>query len=194
MSQASPSPHDRQHVELALLYALQSLPASEVPAAEAQIAACADCRQEMETVRPVIDAFVSWPTDVLRPSVSLWGRLAQRIAAETGREPLLPEPPRRPQPEWEEAAPGISCKLLATDGENQRVTMLVRLAPGTDYPPHRHAGVEELHLLHGELMVDDRKLYPGDYLHSEAGTIDRRVWSETGCMCVLLTSFRDVLF
>ena len=29
--------------------------------------------------------------------------------------------------------------------------MLVRLAPGTDYPPHRHAGVEELHLLDGEI-------------------------------------------
>ena len=29
--------------------------------------------------------------------------------------------------------------------------MLVRLAPGAAYPPHRHAGVEELHLLEGEL-------------------------------------------
>ena len=30
--------------------------------------------------------------------------------------------------------------------------MLVRLAPGVDYPPHRHAAVEELHLLYGELL------------------------------------------
>jgi hypothetical protein len=38
--------------------------------------------------------------------------------------------------------------------------MLVRLDPGTDYPGHRHAGVEELHLLHGILKIDERTLYP----------------------------------
>ena len=69
--------------------------------------------------------------------------------------------------------------------------MLVRLGPGVDYPPHRHAGVEELHLLHGELVVDDKKLYPGDYYRAEAGSADARVWSETGCTCVLITSTRD---
>jgi hypothetical protein len=34
------------------------------------------------------------------------------------------------EPEWEEAAPGLSYKLLATDEENDRVSLLVRLAPG----------------------------------------------------------------
>lgn len=70
---------------------------------------------------------------------------------------------------------------------------LVRLAPGTYYPPHRHAGVEELHLLQGELWIDDRKLYPGDYSRAEPGTSDRRVWSETGCTCLLITSDSDAL-
>ena len=130
---------------------------------------------------------------MLRPSASLWDRLAQRIAAETGGEPVLPAPQRGAEPEWKEVAPGISCKLLATDTETNRVSMLVRLAPGTDYPPHRHGGVEELHLLHGELIVDDGKLHPGDYRRAEAGTVDHRVWSETGCTCVLLTSFHDIL-
>ena len=92
-----------------------------------------------------------------------------------------------------EKAPGISCKLLATDTERNRVSMLVRLDPGTEYPPHLHAGVEELHLLHGELMIGDRKLLPGDYNRAESGSVDRRVWSETGCTCVLLTSCDDVI-
>jgi anti-sigma factor ChrR (cupin superfamily) len=90
-------------------------------------------------------------------------------------------------------APGISCKLLATDTERDRVSMLVRLAPGVAYPPHRHAGQEELHLLHGELWINDRQLYPGDYNRAEAGTADQRVWSGTGCTCVLITSPSDVL-
>jgi anti-sigma factor ChrR (cupin superfamily) len=90
-------------------------------------------------------------------------------------------------------APGISCKLLATDTEKNRVSLLVRLAPGTEYPPHRHAEVEELYMLDGELIVGDRKLRSGDYLRSEPGSVDHRVWSETGCTGVLLTSFDDVI-
>ena len=132
--------------------------------------------------------------DILRPSTSLWERLAQRVAAETGTEPLLPEPRERSaEPEWNEVAPGIFCQLLATDSGRDIVSMLVRLAPGTDYPPHSHAGVEELHLLDGELWIDDRKLHAGDYNRAEPGTADKRVWSETGCTCVLITSTRDVL-
>jgi anti-sigma factor ChrR (cupin superfamily) len=192
MSSASDR-HDQDHLDLVFLYALEALPPRELPRVEARIHACTDCRQELEALRPVVGSFVSWPTDVLRPSPSLWGRLARRIAAETGDEPVLPAPERQAEPQWADVAPGISCKLLATDTDTHRVSMLVRLAPGTDYPPHRHAGVEELHLLSGELMVDDRKLYPGDYLRSEAGSTDRRVRSETGCTCVLLTSTQDVI-
>jgi ChrR Cupin-like domain/Putative zinc-finger len=174
-------------------YALHALPSSEQSVVEAHIATCLDCRQELESLRPIIDSFVSWPTDVLRPSASLWERLARRVADETGGELVLSARRQWSEPEWEDVAPGISCKLLATDTEKNRVSMLVRLAPGVHYPPHSHAGVEELHLLHGELWIDDRKLYPGDYNRAEPGTADKRVWSETGCTCVLITSPLDVL-
>jgi anti-sigma factor ChrR (cupin superfamily) len=187
---------DRNHcdqAELVCAYAMQALPSSEVPAVESHISSCSHCRRELETLRPIIDSFVSWPTDVLRPAASLQGRLARRISAQTGGEPVLPATRQWSEPEWEEVAPGIFCKLLATDTEKHRVSMLVRLAPGVDYPPHTHAGVEELHLLDGELWIEDRKLYPGDYNRAEPGTGDQRVWSETGCTCVLITSTRDVL-
>jgi anti-sigma factor ChrR (cupin superfamily) len=83
--------------------------------------------------------------------------------------------------------------LDSVDGETRRVTMLVRLEPGVEYPPHVHAGVEELYLLDGELWIDDRRLHPGDYHRAVAGTGDKRVWSEGGCTCVLITSHRDIL-
>ena len=185
--------HSQDTAERVFLYALQALPPGEAAAVGAHISVCAECRQETETLRPLIDSFVAWPTDVLRPSAALWERLAQRIAAETGGEPAVSAPQRAAEPEWKEAAPGIACKLLATDTETDRVSMLVRLAPGTEYPPHRHSGVEELHLLAGELMIGDRQLHPGDYNRGEPGSVDHRVWSETGCTCVLVTSYRDVL-
>jgi DNA-directed RNA polymerase specialized sigma24 family protein len=134
-------------------------------------------------------------TAVLRPADSLWlwVRLAHRTAEPGGGGPLLPATRQMSEPEWEEVAAGICCKLLSFDSERERVSMLVRLAPGVDYPSHTHAGVEELHLLHGELWINDRKLYPGDYNRGEPGTCDERVWSETGCTCVLITSTRDVI-
>jgi hypothetical protein len=184
--------HLPTHLEPVYLYALQVLPAGDVPAVEAQIAGCPACQRELEALRPIIDAFVAWPTGVLRPSVSLWERLTRRISSETNQA-ILPAPPPPAEPEWEEVAPGISCKLLSTDEGQNSVTMLVRLSPGTEYPPHTHAGVEELYMLEGELLVNDRKLCPGDYLKSAPGTADRRVWSATGCTGVLLTSPGDLL-
>ena len=185
--------HGQDHADLVILYALRTLPGIEVLGVEAQISACRDCRHEMETLRPIVDAFVAWPADVLRPTTSLWGRLAQRIAPESGGPAMSAPLERWAEPEWKDAAPGITCKLLATDTDRNRVSMLVRLAAGTDYPSHRHAGGEELHLLHGELVIDDRKLSPGDYYRAEAGSVDRRVWSATGCTCVLITSLHDVI-
>jgi anti-sigma factor ChrR (cupin superfamily) len=142
---------------------------------------------------PTLETVVSPPTDVLRPSASLWVSLSRRIAAQTGGEPLMLLPAGRTERVWTEVASGISCELLATDRALHRVAMLVRLAPGVAYPPHTHAGIEELYLLHGELMIEDRTLYPGAYNRAEPGTGDQFVWSGTGCMCVLLTSTQDVL-
>jgi anti-sigma factor ChrR (cupin superfamily) len=175
------------------LHALRALPRSEALAVEAHISACSDCQELWSMLSSTIDSFVSWPTDVLSPSRSVWERLSRRVAAETGADPEPAAASRWEEPEWEEVAPGVSCKLLATDTERHVVSMLVRLAPGVEYPPHTHAGLEELHLLEGELWIDDRKLHAGDYSRAEAGTSDARVWSETGCTGVIVTSTRDVL-
>ncbi|HZR30933.1 MAG TPA: cupin domain-containing protein [Terriglobales bacterium] len=189
-----PGTHSQEHLDLVFLFVLQALPPSEMASVEAQVSSCEDCRQEIETLRPIVRSFVGWPTDVLRPAESLWGRLAKRIASEGGSQRFVLRLDEPAKPEWEEAAPGIHVKILARDSENDSVSMLVRLDPGTDYPGHRHAGIEELHLLHGILKVDERTLYPGDFIHSEAGSVDHRVWSETGCTCFLFTSTEDSLF
>lgn len=174
-------------------HALGALPPGEADEVEAHAADCASCRRELARLRGAVDAFVAWPADVVRPGPSLQARLASRIARERGEEPVPPPPSRWQEPEWEEVAPGISCKLLANDPEAHRVSMLVRLAPNAEYPPHTHADVEELHLLDGELWIDGRKLSAGDYSRAVAPTGDKRVWSETGCTCVLVTSTRDIL-
>ena len=48
-------------------------------------------------------------------------------------------------------------------------------------------------MLDGVLIVDDAKVYPGDYRRGDAHSIDHRVWTETGCTCLPITSVRDVI-
>lgn len=190
---SKPGTHSQEHLDRVFLFVLQALPPHELASIETQISSCEDCQQEIETLRPIVRSFVGWSTDVLRPAESLWFRLAERIASEEGTQPFVPPLNAPDKPEWEQAAPGIHVNILARNTENDSVSMLVRLDPGTDYPGHTHAGIEELHLLHGILKVDERTLYPGDFIHSEAGSVDHRVWSETGCTCFLMTSTEDVL-
>jgi len=137
--------------ELVAVYAVGALPASEVLAMEAHISTCPICSLELAKLRAVVNSFACWPTGILRPPESLRRRLFERIAADVDEQASLPETRQWSEPDWEQPAPGIFCKLLATDWERDRVSMLVRLAPGVAYPPHSHAGVEELHLLDGEL-------------------------------------------
>src|SRR5436309_5848678 len=137
--------------------------------------------------------FLRPPRSTLFPYTTLFRSVALRIAEETGKEPVPPPARRWCEPEWERAADHTYELQLPANTERHRLRILKRLAPGASYPAHTHAGVEELHLLDGELWIDERKLFPGDYNYGAPGAGDERVWSETGCTCVLVTSTKDVL-
>jgi anti-sigma factor ChrR (cupin superfamily) len=176
-------------------HALSALSPADGAAVAAHLTQCSRCQAEYDGIRSTVRALSGWPATELRAPPDLWNRLAKRIGNEgwSAVEDELPLPEQWPDLDWETPAPGIYCKILSTDSERRRVSMLVRLDPNTEYPPHTHAGLEELHLLDGELWIDDRKLYPGDYNCATPGTSDARVWSETGCSCVLITSPDDIL-
>jgi hypothetical protein len=182
-----------ERADLVYAHALQALSAHEGRRLEVHFLSCGRCRRAFGALRPVIDGFVAWPTAILRPTSPLQRRLALRLSAVENSQPVLSQERPQPEPEWEAVAPGITVKMLANDTERHIVSMLVRLVPNGEYPPHTHAGTEELHLLDGELWIDENKLYPGAYNRAEAGTGDKRVWSETGCACVLVTSTDDQL-
>jgi putative transcriptional regulator len=181
--------------DLVASYALAALERSESELMKAHLPTCPECQQEYQALSSVTDTLSAWRDQTLPPLASSWNRLAERISTQPQKRVVVSVSPVQgwAEPCWKEVAPGISCKLLSTDTEGDRVSMLVRLAPNTAYPPHRHAGLEELYLLEGELWIENRKLEPGDYNCAEAGTSDQRVWSETGCMCLLITSPSDQL-
>jgi len=189
---ASPSKRCPQGENVAL-HALRALPAKAAAAMEVHLATCNECKAELHQLCPVVNNFVDWPIDDMQPSAATRLRVANRISKEAGLEIRLPTVRTHVEPDWRQVSPGIWCKVLAIDEEWRRVSMLVRLAPGVIYPAHTHACAEELHLLDGELWIDGRKLFAGEYNHAEPGTSDERVWSETGCTCLLITSPDDEL-
>jgi putative transcriptional regulator len=166
-------------------YALAALERNETELMKAHLPTCPECQQEYHALSSVTDTLSAWSAQTVPPLAPVLNRLAERISHQPQKQVVAQD---RTAPRWKEVAPGITCKLLSTDREGHRESMLVRLAPDTSYPPHRHSGVEELYLLEGELWIENRKLEPGDYDRAEPGTAHDRVWSETGCMCLVITS------
>src|SRR5204863_8654079 len=79
------------------------------------------------------------------------------------------------------AAFAIEGKATATPAARPLALLDALPISGASYPAHTHAGEEELHLLDGELWIDERKLFPGDYNYGAPGARDERVCSGTGC-------------
>ena len=146
--------------------ALRNAPAGADPAA---------CRQADEVVVALARA-----VDPVPPPANIRERLLGLIAAEpftrTAAEGM-----------WEATpVPGLTQRLLFVDRPNNRVTCLLRLAPGGRLPAHPHAGVEEVFMLEGELQAAGWVLRPGDYQRSEAGTQHVEQWSDRGCMALMV--------
>ena len=182
-------------IEHLTAFAVGSLSENDAVASAEHLAGCDDCARELDSLCPLAESMVDWPWEIPPPATGLWHRLLQCIGTGDDVLPGTPDPDaaREDRVDWHEVSRGTFCKVLSVDAETRRVSLLVRLLPGAEYPPHEHADVEELHLLHGELWIDERRLAEGDYNRAEAGSTDRRVWSETGCSCLLITSLQDRL-
>jgi anti-sigma factor ChrR (cupin superfamily) len=88
---------------------------------------------------------------------------------------------------------GIEVQRLAVDHEADRVTMLVRMAPGSAYLPHRHRGVEECYVLEGDLQFDGAEMRAGDYQRMEADSVHPVQSTRTGCLLLIISSLGDEL-
>ncbi len=90
---------------------------------------------------------------------------------------------------WREAAfgpfrEGVDMCRLAGDPAGASVALL-RYAPGARVPLHEHLGLETILVLDG-VQSDDRGDYPaGSMVVNPAGS-QHRVWSETGCVVLIL--------
>lgn len=62
---------------------------------------------------------------------------------------------------------------------------------GAHYPSHRHADVEELFVLSGDLHVAGEVMSAGDYCRAETESVHGETFSETGCLFLAMSSQRN---
>jgi anti-sigma factor ChrR (cupin superfamily) len=200
--------HSEETQAWAALYSLGSLSGDEKTLYEKHLEeGCADCAQEIRSFQGVVED-LSLSATVVVPS----GKARERLFASLGVQKkaaapkesqsptgpkgiLLREPglliARSAEMPWESVAPGIDRRVLFVDSERDHITTLVRVQPGTRYPSHRHAGVEEILLLEGDLHVHEIVMHAGDYCRAEPESIHDITFSESGCMLLLRTSQHD---
>ncbi len=85
--------------------------------------------------------------------------------------------------DWLETSPGNSIKILRSDDES--MSMLVRLEPGTTFPAHFHPADEETYVVEGETWFGDIHLKAGDFHLAPEGTHHGEVRTETGCVLLI---------
>lgn len=95
--------------------------------------------------------------------------------------------------DWQETGAGVAVKRLSYDAERRIATMLIRMAPGAAYPPHRHALAEECYVVAGDLHIGDLVLHAGDFQRAEAASIHVTQFTESGCLLFITSSLEDEL-
>ncbi len=157
---------------------------------------CAPCQAELGILNTVTDEMA------VAAAVPAPDRLRGRIAAKTARAPRVPGHvmhegglliARSAEVAWQPFSPGIDYKLLSTDTLRENQTMLVRMEAGARYAAHRHADIEELFLLSGDLHVAGEIMHGGDYCRAEAGTEHGETHSDSGCLFLLIASQHNQL-
>jgi anti-sigma factor ChrR (cupin superfamily) len=211
------SPLDGQARVLAALFALDLLDAEEARAAEERYIDDTAFREEVDSLRGAAGELAALAAVSHSPR-ALWGRIADRIrvgkAAQSGgakssrgaapiaqvwktwrSDPSTGHDVVRGTSGFEPTSiAGIEALRLRVDESADRVTMLVRMAAGTRYPAHVHAGAEECFVVEGDLHVGgDLVLNAGDYQRMEPGTRHPVQSTRGGCLLFLVSSRSDRL-
>jgi quercetin dioxygenase-like cupin family protein len=194
---------DEEFNILAALHALDTIDESESRSLEEILKKSPELESELTAFEATIAA-IAYTSPPVPVAPDLKNRLLQRIAeldptpaeavsSEPVSEPLLNSNPphfirRSHEVKWKPfGVAGISIGRLFTDKEKREITCLMRLEPGIAFPLHRHAGVEEIFMLEGDLVVEGEVCHQGDYIRSFLGTAHAPI-TEGGCLLLIKTS------
>jgi anti-sigma factor ChrR (cupin superfamily) len=184
--------------ELVSLYALGALDAREKEAFEEHLRqGCGACDKDLRSFTSVAtavgEAFPAAPP----------ARIRERLLDNAVRMPQVPGIlqqqgglliARSAEVAWQSMSPGIDYKTLYVDPARKYSTCLMRMAPGTRYPSHRHSDIEELFMLSGDLHVEGQIMRTGDYCRADAGSLHGETYSDTGCLVLVMSSLQNEMY
>jgi len=182
--------HIENGQEQAMFYALGALEPAEVAVFERHISdGCKSCEDELKTFQAAATGF-AYAVPQQTPDDNVRRRLMALVNEGTGLTTLRAEPDS-----WQESGfEGIQVRRLFVDRERSTVSMLVRMAAGARYPRHRHAAVEEVYMIEGDLHVSGTVLLAGDYQRADLDSFHGAQWTEKGCTAFIIASFENELF
>jgi anti-sigma factor ChrR (cupin superfamily) len=188
----------------AVAYALGALSPDEVGRMQAHVSDCEACRREVQSLRALFENMATLaPAEA--PPPELKERLLAKVRAGETTSAIQPWKKwsasaglagltlvRGGEGDWESSGvDGVDIRRLFVDAENDRATMLVRMAPGTAYPAHVHGGAEECYVLEGDLNVAGTVMHAGDYQRATEGSLHGIQSTENGCLLFIVSSLGD---
>ncbi|MCM1983657.1 cupin domain-containing protein [Lyngbya confervoides] len=92
---------------------------------------------------------------------------------------------------WQEHdVPGVRIAIVYSDETTRELVGFLKADPNVQYPYHRHAAVEELYMLEGDLIIGDEVFGAGDYIRSQPGS-GHAPLTRGGCHFFFRTSMDD---
>lgn len=183
--------------ERAALFCLGALDSTEREEFQSHLEDCASCREQVRHCAVTLGQVAQ--TFAVRLPAGARDRFLSRLTENNHslnlpvllhRDGLLIS--RSEAMEWQPGpAPGIWAKPLFADARRKYGTTLVRMDKGIRYPRHRHADVEEVYLLSGDLLVEGTEMRSGDYCRSEPQSIHDESVTKEGCLLLVMTSQMD---
>jgi hypothetical protein len=115
----------------------------------------------------------------------LWAGLEARLEAVEPAGGTLTV--RADEGQWETLFEGVTRRRLYVDPMQGWEAVMVRMTPGSRYPGHGHAGVEECLVLEGEFEFEGLTVRQGDFhlAFPEAGHPE--IFSRTGALLYIRT-------
>lgn len=185
--------------ELAPLYTLDLLSEQERDWVEQQLAEYPELSEELAEYQLAATAIPYAAPDVAM-AADLKNRLFESLELEPP-ETIPATPPTTPPPgffalrsqdlNWQpHQVPGMAIAMLHIDEIKREIVGILRADPGARYPLHRHAAIEEIYMLAGDLIIDDQVYGAGDYIRSQPGST-HSPHSIGGCTFLFHTSMDD---
>jgi quercetin dioxygenase-like cupin family protein len=133
---------------------------------------------DIECIESVMSPLALAPDDVEVPS-GLWDRIEANIAEQVAEDPAMITEAFE-DGVWVAWDDGIDVKPLW-----DKVSFLVRCAPGAIIAPHRHDLDERMLVVSGSIRVGSRLLGVGDCQFSPEGTSHGEILSASGCTLLI---------